>query len=390
MRAAALLLTAALTTALAIGSVAAPRLTGVVHAAETKPAERLHEAAVAAHRAGRLRQAIELWRDALKLDANWKYAYNLANTLYESGEGMDAWTTLNRAELLQTPEKYAGLVAELRSKVRALLFKDHALLVLQVVPADARVTRDGVPLAAPYEVWVTTTESTIEAAAEGFVSRTAKVSHPLGGRREVPLVLAAKPTAEAPLTGMLFIEGGPTGARVSDHGVDLGVLPLAMHMVVGMHTLVVSHPGHVATTREVVVSAGAESRVQITLVKEAPPFSPNGLATPGWVTLVSGLAVAGIGTGFYFWAASTSDDIDALATSKNNFEIPFREYARSYDSLHSALDDRLLASQILLAVGGAAVVAGITMILLDDAPGEGDLRVVPIAGGGMVLGGASF
>ena len=362
------------------------------HAAETKPAERLHEAAVTAHRAGRLRQAIELWRDALKLDANWKYAYNLANTLYESGDGKDAWATLERADALQTPEKYAGLVAELRSKVRALLFKDHAWLALEVVPAGARVTLDGVPVEPPFEVWLTTTESTVEAVAEGFVTRTERVKHPLGNRTEVRFALAAARPIEEPARGTLRIDGGPVGARVTMNGVELGALPMGPTSVLaGSAEIVVSHPGYVAATFQVLVRASLETPLTVALKRDVGPSAPNGLATPGWVTLVSGIAVAGIGTGFYLWADSTLDELNALNDPATAVELGFDGYRERYNEVRGALDDRLLASQILFAVGGVAVATGITLILLDDAQaGDGNVHVVPISGGGMVLGGASF
>ena len=366
-----------------------------------RPAERLHDAAVGAYRAGRLRQAIELWRDALRLEPVWKYAYNLANTLYEADDGLEAWQALKQAEALSPPEKYLGQVVELGTKVRALLYKDHALLVLTValegaaapdgVPRDPPVgwvvKRDGAPWDAPFEAWVAAPETVIEVAAPGFVPRREVVKTPVGER--VALTIALAPVPAAPVVGVLAVDYRPHGARVIVAGVERGVTPLMLELPPGEIDITIAAAGFVERMVTGRVAAGAETRLEGELAPVVVPEVGPSLALPGWTSLIGGGVLVGLGVGALVWADDTRDDLRALnADPGTDFDV----YSRRYDSLEGAFEDRRLASQVLIVGGGLAVVGGVVMLLLDDgapAPRE-SLRLVPVPGGAALLGGASF
>ena len=112
------------------------------------------------------------------------------------------------------------------------------------------------------------------------------------------------------------------------------------------------------------------------------PMTTTALA--GWVTLGAGVAVAAGGAGLWAVAAGDQHDFDAAtALTKKK-------------SLRSSGQGAALGSDILLAVGGAAVGAGALLVILDAvsepapsaAPGEGagrvdvsfDARLVPAGG----------
>lgn len=363
-------------------------------AAQPTPAERLHDAAVAAHEAGRLRQAIELWRDALKLEPNWKYAYNLANTSYEVEDGKDAWEALRRVDQLGPPDKYVGLVAELRSKVRALLYRDHAWLVLVGVPAGAEVRRDGERWEPPYDAWVKAATSVIEVKAEGFEALREEVAHPIGDRTERRIELAKVVVAPEVVRGSLRIEGTPVGATVTVGGAVLGVLPLGpVEVDEGLVEVRVSHPGFVDAVRSVRVVGGQEAREVVTLEAAPPVVTKSELTTAGWIMVASGAVLVGVGAGFHAWADDTYDEVRALNQDAERVrELGLEGYRERYEELDGAASDRALVSQLLWVAGGAAVATGVVLLLLDEsvAQDEGAVHVVPVSGGAVVVGGATF
>jgi len=366
-------------------------------AADKSPAEQLHAAAVAAHKRGNLRQAVELWSDALKLDASWKYAYNLANTQYERGEGVAAWEAVRRAQVLGPPEKHLGLVVELQSKVRALLFKDHALLVVdtKALPPGSVVSLDGARLEPPFEVWTTATSSTLDVHAEGFVAFHNQVVHPLGERTDVAPRLVAQSVVVAP-TGKLAITG-PAGATLWIGGVERGRLPLApLVMPVGTTSLRLERDGFVPVERDVTITAEQVTALVLQLdpVVVAKPPERHDLTVPGWIIAGGGAALIATGAGFLVWAGDTQDELEQLNGSPEALAkfASYDAYTKHFQDTRDAMDDRALAGQILLVAGGVAVVTGIAFILLDDdAPADGDVvGVVPITGGAALVGGAKF
>lgn len=357
------------------------------HAAPT-PAERLHEAAMVAHRGGRLRQAVELWRDALKLERAWKYAYNLANSLYELGDGKASWDVLAVVDTLEPPEaKYAPLALELRSKVRALLYKDHALYQPQV-PDGATVTYEGKVLQPPYAIWTQTPDTTITVALSGHVTRVVTTATPLG--QAIELVIALQREVVAPSMGKLEITSTTDGARVTVAGQD-HPLPVTLALPPGRVEVVASAPGHVSRTYPIDIIADATTPLSLALERVAPRTVAPDLATPGWISIGAGVALLGAGTGFLLWADGTRDDMRGLVHDPAMRVLGYPAYDARYDELEEDFEGQRLASQIFFIAGGVSVVTGVVLLLLDESPSsDANVQVVPMHGGGAIVGGASF
>ncbi len=358
------------------------------HAAPT-PAERLHDAAMVAHRGGRLRQAVELWRDALKLEPAWKYAYNLANSLYELGEGRASWEALAVVDTLEPPEaKYAPLALELRSKVRALLYKDHALLLPQV-PDGALVLYEGERLRPPYAIWTQTPETTIAVSLPGYVTQVINAKTPIGQATE--LLVTLEPAPVAPSRGKLDLTSATEGIRVAVAGEEHD-LPVVLSLAPGRYEVVASAPGHVARTYPIELVADVTTPLSLTLERVAPTTVAPDLATPGWISIAAGVALVGAGTGFLLWADSTRDDMRGLTRDNAIRILGYPAYAGRYDELEADFEGQRLASQVFLVAGGVSVVTGVVLLLLDESPAASDanVQVVPMRGGGAIVGGASF
>ncbi len=357
------------------------------HAAPT-PAERLHDAAMVAHRSGRLRQAVELWRDALKLERAWKYAYNLANSLYELGDGAASWEALAVVDTLEPPEaKYAPLALELRSKVRALLYKDHALLLPQV-PEGATVLYDGKVLQPPYAIWSPTPETTITVSSPGFTTRVIATKTPIGQATELSVVLER--VVVAPVVGTLDITSTTDGARVIVAGEE-HVLPATLSLPPGRLEVVARARGYVSRTYPVEVVAGVTTPLSLALERVTPTTVSPDLATPGWVSIAAGVALLGAGTGFLVWADGTRDDMRALVRDPAIRVLGYPAYNDRYDELEGDFEGQRLASQIFFVAGGVSIATGIVLVLLDESPSsDTNVQVVPMRGGGAIVGGASF
>jgi len=63
----------------------------------------LHKQAVKAYKAGRFKDAIDLWRGAEELDPQWKYVFNQVNALIELEQWDVAWRVWSRSEKLGVP-----------------------------------------------------------------------------------------------------------------------------------------------------------------------------------------------------------------------------------------------------------------------------------------------
>ncbi len=172
---------------IALSAVAKPPTT-------EQAAQRLHERAREAYGKAEYVQAIELWREAEKLHPHWKYAYNLANVLYEERDFQDAWAALVRAEARDVPARFVGNVAELRAKITSKLLATHARLTLTVEPAGARVTIDGKPWPSGEIRWASGSQSRIEVRADGHLSVIQTWTHAPGGRLDRRIALKPAPT----------------------------------------------------------------------------------------------------------------------------------------------------------------------------------------------------
>lgn len=236
---------------------------------QAENAEKLHELAKAAYADGRYIEAIQLWEEAEELNPHWKYAYNQANCLYEESRYIEALAALRRTEKLGLPSKYFGHLAELHARVKAALLSDHAEIKLQVEPATAHVTRNGLPWAAPRSFWTQAGESRIVVTQEGFEPSAFIWNHPIGRQHTKRIILR-----ELQRTGSLVVKGGPPGAEVRVGGRAVGTLPLEApvhELKPGMHTVRVSLADHEPVELQVRVKAGATAELVVTLERAASP-----------------------------------------------------------------------------------------------------------------------
>ena len=366
-----------------------------------KAAERLHEKAKNAYRDGRLREAVELWREANRLQAHWKYAYNLANAAYEIQDYLAAWEFVGRAKALGLPAEYIAQLAELRGKVRGALLNKHALLELTVEPPDATVRRNGHPWVPPRELWTTDRQSRIEVSRAGYDTATFVWDHVPG----TPHTRAVRLDKSKPLVALTVI-GRPVGATVLVDDRPSGRLPLRAPLRIrpGRHVLRVTHPGYVAETRTLDVRPGAGIQVSVALRAVGGGRADVGLRaearrgalwTPGWATLASGLAVVAVGAGMFGWSDTITKDINDLQKSPGGL-AKFGTYAgfRQHVTSESDKADKVaLAGWVLTGVGAAATVGGVVMVILGrKGPSMGGATVgfVPLPGGGTVLGEVRF
>ncbi len=122
----------------------------------------------------------------------------------------------------------------------------------------------------------------------------------------------------------------------------------------------------------------------------APPPAPqqDGMSTlglAGWVTLgVGGLVTLG-GVGLDVASASLADDLEVAAAAGDK---------AAYDQLQSDIDSRKTTIFVLYGVGGAALVTGAVLLVLDatgdDAPATSGLTPLLLDGGAGAAWGGTF
>jgi len=179
----------------------------------------------------------------------------------------------------------------------------------------------------------------------------------------------------------------PAGAIIVVDGREMGRAPLAGDLVLGPgeHLIEVTLEGHapvrravrleprtrVAVLLELEETAAEEPESLDPTVEQPGPVGRGGFWTGGWV-------VAGIGAGFLVAGGITG--AAALSTGKD-LESDFPDgVPRAEKNRVDRMDRLALSTNILLGVGGAAVVAGVVMLLLDDGPAERDVALLPAAG----------
>jgi hypothetical protein len=162
----------------------------------------------------------------------------------------------------------------------------------------------------------------------------------------------------------------------------------------GNHQVVGEKPGHLTVTRDVVVLPGANDTIEITL----PTFAEATVTTrrwaqwKPWAVLAGGAATVGLGV---LLERESNADLDQYRADLEDHcrEVPCRyedlpESTRSLER-DSRLEHRLAIGAFVL--GGAAVAAGLTMVVLnrptavlpDDATGA-TVGVAPAIGPGLV------
>lgn len=109
----------------------------------------------------------------------------------------------------------------------------------------------------------------------------------------------------------------------------------------------------------------------------------------GWIGVGVGAAVAGAGAYFYFDSYSAADDfekygkkVDGLDPNSGTYEEDVTKYAGKADDSLDRMDSDLLLGRVLLSIGGLAVAAGATLVVLDaTAEHPSTTALVPYPGG---------
>jgi hypothetical protein len=163
----------------------------------------------------------------------------------------------------------------------------------------------------------------------------------------------------------------------------------------GAHQIVGKKPGHLTVTRDVVVLPGANDIIEITLpsFEEATVTTRRWAIWKPWAVLGAGAATIGLGA---LLERESGDDLDKFREDLGRLcaEVPCREQdlPASTRSLErdATLEHRLAVGAFV--VGGAAVVTGLTLVVLnrpisalpDDAAGGATVGVAPAIGPGVV------
>jgi tetratricopeptide (TPR) repeat protein len=147
-----------------------------------------------------------------------------------------------------------------------------------------------------------------------------------------------------------------------------GFAPLSgMKLLPGKHSFKAVRSGYVDQVKVAEFKPGENSTVSFSLEKipeivrvktietetDENPFLPW-----AWAGTISGILLAGAGTGMLIWAYSLANDADSL-----NIDDPL--YDEKFDSKISDAHQKLTLSYILYGAGGAAMITGLVLFLME-------------------------
>lgn len=200
------------------------------------------------------------------------------------------------------------------------------------------------------------------------------------------------------------LAGGAKG-EVRLDGKVLGPAPLRTKVLPGPHTLQAESDDGRSANRTVELKAGRLLEVSLELGEakpkatptraEAPRPEPSAAVAPvaatqevsaapssgrsklGWLPIGVGAAAAGVGTAFLVSASGAHAALTGTGAPLSGAEA---DAAVARGKLGQPL------GIALVAVGGAAIVGGVVMLLVSSSgePGNAELGVAPVAGGGVV------
>jgi tetratricopeptide (TPR) repeat protein len=180
----------------------------------------------------------------------------------------------------------------------------------------------------------------------------------------------------------LEVKSKQEGAQISIDGKVVLQKPGAaqMHVLANTpHQLVAAKPSYETQTRTITLEPGQETTlvIELKLQPSGKKLARRWAKWQPWAVLSGGAVIAGIGGAFAWRASKQYDEYDrgvAASLTQNTGMAPVvPKYA--VDAKARGDRDRDLAYGGI-AVGGAAVAVGITMVLLN----QGHLIAVPIAG----------
>lgn len=156
----------------------------------------------------------------------------------------------------------------------------------------------------------------------------------------------------------LRVVSDPPGARLRIDDDVVGVTPWVGELPPGQHELQLEHPGHQTRSSRVALSAEHAAEVQLTLAPTPPPEPARASALSriqplSWTFLGVGVASLAGGVGFELSRAASSERAGRAGS------------AESVARAQGAADAKQMASLLLLGAGGAFVIGGGVLIVLD-------------------------
>lgn len=227
--------------------------------------------------------ALSFYEQAYAIEKSPALLYNRGRALQalrRFPEALDALEAFEReapSELKARVPKLEGLLADVRSKVSALVLSTN-------VPGARVVVRQRVigttPLAGP--VRLNAGEATVEVSADGYIPYRKTIELPAGGRTELSVALHSKSTS-----GVLEVTSPISGAAVWVDGRRIGVVPAQTIVTAGSHQISVRREGYETATTTAVVGVGATRRLDV------PLDSPPGITSRWWFWTGVGAVVLG-------------------------------------------------------------------------------------------------
>jgi len=172
---------------------------------------------------------------------------------------------------------------------------------------------------------------------------------------DVADALRRKLASERPRPPILIVTTAPTGAQVTVDDAPVGSTPLEVEVAVGTHDVQVGKRGHITQRRRIAFVDGVretwEVELAVALTEQRGPVG-RPLRVAGWSAIGVGLAAVGVGVGF----AVLDEEPIRSRCSGANVDIEGNCKYR-YDTLAGGV--------VSAAIGGALVVTGIALVVVD-------------------------
>ena len=391
-------------------------LPGILFAQEKADIPTLNNEAVQLSKAKEYVKAIEIWLDVIELagpthEYLWAFYQNVGRAFQKLSVYPEAWWYLKKSLELK-PDNVK--TTRWMTAVTEALARDFVSVLLESDVQGTRLIRkhgtrsQGYLL--PLRWWFKPGEATLSVEADDHFpgSQVTVVSK---DTRTVAVHL--EPRARV---GRLKLLVPHQEAMVSVDGKDLGKGDMDLELPVGPHDVIVKHPEFEEWAKAVTIKGGKTATENVALVPVAGQAvvveKPVGITHAGseaggqvtvktWVTLGSAVALGAVG-GILFGVASgnareqrqeLSDDYK-LDEGVVEADIPGIE-----EDWNARVDEHVkpytTAAYVLWGVGGAALVAGGVMLVLDLRRPKGEVKIqalVPtyLPGGGGLCAQFSF
>jgi hypothetical protein len=264
--------------------------------------------------------ALAEFESAYKLSREPVALYNVGLAQRALFRYVDAIDTLSR--YLNNTAMDPKVTARKRAEIETNIHEMRALLaeVLIVAPANAKDVHLSIdthevtaPLGTP--VLLSAGHHVIEASATDYQPARKELEIVAGQNQRVQLAMV-----EIPKTGTAKVDASVPGTRIRIDGRDVGAVPLTTTLPFGGHQLEAAATGYQIQRSELVIAAGQDRQVYLTL--ELPPPPPSSPVYRKWWfwTAVGAVAVAG-GTAAIV-ASQSSGGINKISGTLGSSKVP--------------------------------------------------------------------